>query len=81
MILILGLERLLGWERLPLYGRFGYIEMTKFLMIKICLSCRSSTGLFMVTSLEDGESRPIYGCLYNIGGDSEGYFFPTWVAA
>jgi hypothetical protein len=45
MVLISGLERLLGWERLPLYGRFGYIEMTKFLIIKIALSCRSSTDI------------------------------------
>jgi hypothetical protein len=33
MVLITGLERLLGWKRLPLYGRYGYAEMTKFLMI------------------------------------------------
>jgi hypothetical protein len=30
---------------LPLYGRFGYANMTKFLMIQIILSCRSSTGV------------------------------------
>jgi hypothetical protein len=31
---------LLGWERLLLYGRFGSVEMTKFLMIKVALSYR-----------------------------------------
>jgi hypothetical protein len=40
MVLMSGLERLLGRERLPLYGRFGSVEMTKFLMTKIALSCR-----------------------------------------
>jgi hypothetical protein len=43
MVLILDLELLLGWDRLPLYGCFGYVEMTKFLSLKIILSCRSST--------------------------------------
>jgi hypothetical protein len=36
---------------------------------------------FMVTSSAGGESRPIYGGLYTVGGYGEGYFFPTWVAA
>jgi hypothetical protein len=34
---------LLRWERLLWYGRYGYAEMTKFLMINIVLSCRFST--------------------------------------
>jgi hypothetical protein len=38
MVLISGLERLLGWDRLTLYGRYGYVEMTKFLIIQIILS-------------------------------------------
>jgi hypothetical protein len=42
MVLILDLERLLGWERLPLYGRYGCVGMTKFLTIKIVLYCRLS---------------------------------------
>jgi hypothetical protein len=45
MVLILGLWRLLGWERLLLYDRYGCIEMTKFLIIKIILSCRLSTDV------------------------------------
>jgi hypothetical protein len=45
MVLISGWERLLGWERWPLYGRYGYVGMTKFLMIKIVLSCRLSTDV------------------------------------
>jgi hypothetical protein len=36
---------------------------------------------FMVTSAADGESRPIYGGLYMVGGYGEGYFFLIWVAA
>jgi hypothetical protein len=30
---------------------------------------------FMVTSTTDGESRPIYGGPYMVGGYGEGYFF------
>jgi hypothetical protein len=44
MVLIIGLEFLLGWKRVPLYGRFGYVEMTGFLMIKILPSSKLSTG-------------------------------------
>ena len=40
-----GLKYLSGWGRLPLYGRFGYVGMTRFLMIKILLLCRSSIGV------------------------------------
>jgi hypothetical protein len=42
---ITDLECLLGWGRLPLYGRYGCVEMTKFLMIRIVLSCRLSTDV------------------------------------
>jgi hypothetical protein len=34
-----------GLERLQLYGRYGYVEITKFLMIRIILSCRLSTDV------------------------------------
>jgi hypothetical protein len=34
MVLIPGLEGLLGWERLPLSGQCDYVEMIKCLMIK-----------------------------------------------
>jgi hypothetical protein len=47
MVLILCLERLLGWKRLSLYGRFGCVEMTKFLTVKIIPSYRSSTGVLV----------------------------------
>jgi hypothetical protein len=30
MVLMSGSKRLLGWERLPLYSRFGSVEITKF---------------------------------------------------
>jgi hypothetical protein len=34
MELIVGLKSILGWERLPLFGCYGYIVMIKCLMIK-----------------------------------------------
>lgn len=46
---IIGLTNLLGWQRLPLYGRFGYEEMTRFLMVKIALLCRLSIGLMLLS--------------------------------
>jgi hypothetical protein len=68
-----------------LFDRFGCVEMIKFLMIKIVLSCRLSTQMyryspFVVTSSADGASRSIYGGLYTVEDYGEGYFFPTWVA-
>jgi hypothetical protein len=27
---IIGLKSILGWERLPLFGRYGYVEMIVF---------------------------------------------------
>jgi hypothetical protein len=56
MRLITCLELFSGWERLPLFGRFGYVEMIMFSTIKVLLCCRLSTdvpGLF------------VYGPLYN----------------
>jgi hypothetical protein len=35
----------------------------------------------MVLSSEGGGPRPLYGGLCAIGGNGEGYFFPTWMAA
>jgi hypothetical protein len=32
-------------EHLPLFGRYGYVEMIKCLMIKTLLLCRSSAGV------------------------------------
>ncbi|KAF7072374.1 hypothetical protein CFC21_077516 [Triticum aestivum] len=34
---------------------------------------------FMVLSTTRGESRPVYGGVYTIGGYGEGYFYPAWV--
>jgi hypothetical protein len=47
MLLIIGLERLLGWESLLLFGRYDYVEMTKCLMVKTLLSCRSFIGVLV----------------------------------
>jgi hypothetical protein len=81
MVSIIGLEYLLEWKRLSLFGRFGYVEMIMCLMIKVLLPCRSSIGyaLFMVVFITGGEPRPIYGSLYMVGGYSKKYFFPTWM--
>jgi hypothetical protein len=43
MVWILCLNHLLGWESLLLFGRHGYAEMIKFLIINVVLFCRSST--------------------------------------
>jgi hypothetical protein len=53
---IVGLERLLGCERLPLFDRLGYVEMVKCLTIKILLPCKSVTGVPL---------RFVYDHLYN----------------
>jgi hypothetical protein len=45
MELTIGLKSILGWERLPLFDRYGYVEMIKCLTIKTLPSCRLSTGL------------------------------------
>jgi hypothetical protein len=34
MVFSSGLERLLGWKRLPLYSPFGYVELIKYLIKK-----------------------------------------------
>ena len=81
---IVGLNYLLGWERLPLFGRYGYVEMTRSLTTKIRLLCRSSTG---------AQLRSVHGRLYSVwstatysrwclrGWIRRGIFFPTWMAA
>jgi hypothetical protein len=82
---ILGIKPLSEWERLRLHGRFGYIEMTRFLMTKILLLCRLFTGvqLCSVHGLTSalGGPRPLYGDSYMIGEYGQGVYFPTWVAA
>jgi hypothetical protein len=44
MVLILGLKSILGWERLLLSNRYGYIKMIKCLVTKTLLFYRLSTG-------------------------------------
>jgi hypothetical protein len=36
------------WKRLPLFNRYGYVEMIMYLTIKILLSCRLSTELLVL---------------------------------
>jgi hypothetical protein len=45
MVLITSTKSFLGWQRLHLFGRFGYVGMTKLLIIKIVLSCKLSTDV------------------------------------
>jgi hypothetical protein len=35
----------------------------------------------VVFTAKSGESRPLYGGVYMVGGYTEGYFFPTYVTA
>jgi hypothetical protein len=79
--LIIALEFLLGWERLSLFGRFGYVEMIKCLMIKILLSCRSTTVILVCSvygHLSNGwRTATCLRELYTIRGHNEAYFFPN----
>jgi hypothetical protein len=43
----IGLKSILGWERLPLFGCYGYVEMIKYSTTKTLPSCRLSTGLLV----------------------------------
>jgi hypothetical protein len=76
MVLISGLERLLGFEHLPFYGRYGSIGMIKFLTVEIALACRLSIDVPVFS---------VCGYLFSgwriamVGGYGKGYFFPTWV--
>jgi hypothetical protein len=45
MELTIGLKSILGWKRLPLFGRYDYVEMIKCLTIKTLPSCRLSIVL------------------------------------
>ena len=49
MELTIGLKSILGWERLPLFGRFGYVEMINCLTIKTLPSYRLSTELLVLS--------------------------------
>jgi hypothetical protein len=55
---------ILGWERLPLFGRYDYVEMIKCSTTKTLSICRLCTGYqyspFMVISKEGGGSSPIF---------------------
>jgi hypothetical protein len=46
---ILGLKSILGWERLPLSGRYGYVEMIKCLTTKTLSFCRLFTELSVLS--------------------------------
>jgi hypothetical protein len=81
MVWILGLNHLLGWERLLLFGRYGCVEMTRFLIINVVLFCRSSTvaqlcsvcgRVYNVWFIETSLRRCLYGWRIQ-----RGIFFPN----
>jgi hypothetical protein len=43
----IGLKSILGWERLPLFDRYGYVEMIECLTTKTLPFCRLSTELLV----------------------------------
>jgi hypothetical protein len=63
MILLTSLELLLGWERLALFGRNGYIEIIKWLTIKYFYFAGYLPVYWyassMIISITGGESRSI----------------------
>jgi hypothetical protein len=59
MVWIRDLSYLLEWKRVSLFDRFGYVEMTKSLTIKMIPLCRLCSG---------GQLISIRGSLYNMGG-------------
>jgi hypothetical protein len=66
MEMIIGLKNILGWELLPSFGRYGFVEMIKFLTTETLSFYRLYIGYqyspFMVISIVSGGSRPIYSC-------------------
>jgi hypothetical protein len=57
MALVIGQKSILGWERLPYFGRYNYVEMIKSLTIETLLFCKLFTGVPIFT---------VYGRLYNM---------------
>jgi hypothetical protein len=85
MELTIGLKSILGWERLSLFGRYGYVEMIMCLTTKLFyfagyLQSYWYTSFVVVSATFTG-SRPLYEGLFTSGSYGEGYFFPTWMAA
>jgi hypothetical protein len=78
-VLITGLECLLGWERLPSFGLYGYVGMIKCSIIKLFkfvgyLMVHQNLP-FMVVSMEGGESNLVMEvCLWLEATSNEGYF-------
>jgi hypothetical protein len=59
MVWIIDLKYLLGLKRLQLIGRYGYVEMTRYLMIQILLLSRLSIGARLYS---------VHGHVYNVCG-------------
>jgi hypothetical protein len=80
---IIRLEYLLGWQRLPLFGRYWYVEMTRFQRLKFFSYAGyvpvHNFAPFMVVSSTCEEPQPVYEGVYTVEGHGEGYFYPTWM--
>jgi hypothetical protein len=61
--LIIGLKSILGWEQLPLFGCYGYVEI-KCLMVKklscVAVICRLTSTLRLWSSLQLVENRDLF---------------------
>jgi hypothetical protein len=61
---IIRLEYLLGWQRLPLFGRYWYVEMTRFQRLKFFSYAGyvpvHNFAPFMVVSSACEEPQPVY---------------------
>jgi hypothetical protein len=67
MVWMVGLKNMLGWQRLSLYGRYGYIEMIVFSnktlsLLQVIYRC---TGTFCLWSLQKVEHRDLFTEVYS----------------
>ena len=79
MVWTLGLSFLLEWERLSLFGHYGYVEMKRFLMIKFfyyVVDLRSDHG----PPTAFGGSRPFFRGVFTARDCSGGVVFTAWMA-
>jgi hypothetical protein len=49
MELTIGSKSILGWERLPLFGRYGYVEVIKYSTTKALPFCKLYTGVSVLS--------------------------------
>jgi hypothetical protein len=65
---------------MQLFGGYGYLEMTRFLIIFFfSYAGYLLVAPFMVFSTTCEKSLSIYGGVYQVGRHEEGYFYSTWM--